>query len=337
MPAHKSSDDAGGLKLSNGQPLTELDRICNDEADKLAKQAARRHKVPDEIITDIEAQEALVEQTARLIAEMPWAANHQSMETLRDTDASRAAAAQAVLRKSHTAPPKRGKRKKVVELRPPSLGGHRLQDQGGGWRCTVCKLQCRTWKKLAPKECMGSAARKWTEQAKRHAEFGVMTGESQAFSGDVLWCTQCGSYADNVAKGTSKPCQGHPNRLTVRCVEALKCGRHPRTGTFLGRPQHEKTNANSKWQRAVAADNTTITEASNLEGRSMKRKYDNNGPTTAERREALLSRVRAQEAVAKALVMEPSQVVPLRRRVSGKRKLSQPQELAFKLRRLQDG
>jgi hypothetical protein len=289
--------------------------------------------VPDEVVEAIEAQEELVRCTAKLIAEMTWAANHQAQEPLRDTDASRAAAAQAALLKAQTAKPKRGKWRKDVELRPLSLGGHDLQKNGDWWKCTVCKLQTRSWVKMAPKECLGSCARKWAEKAKQFADNGTVIGDNhtRAFSGEVVWCTRCGAYADNVAKGLSKPCQGHPNTHTVRCLKALKRGRHPRSGIEIGLPQYEVLNSSSKKQKVIDEQLPDAPPAREVQG--MKRKVETIGPTTAERRAALLERVRAKEAKAK----DDSQATPIRRRVSMKRKLSNFEELAFRPIRRYDG
>ena len=333
MPAHKSSNDVGRLKLGNGHLLTEIDRICNDMADGLAKDAAHTHKVPDEVIGAIVAQEKLVEDTAKLIAEMTWAANHQTQEPLCDTDASRAAAAQAALIKARTAKPKRGKWKKVVELRPPTLGGHDLRKHGSWWRCTTCKRQSSSWCKIAPKECEGSCARKWAESAKKFAEQETTLGEGlvRAFSGDMAWCTRFGCYADNVTQGLAKPCQGRPNLHTTRCLKAFKRGRHPRTNAELGPPQYEVVNGRRPIVQSQPTEPEVIIEMPVQNDK--KRKVEAVGPTTAEKRAALLARVRAKEARA---IEQQLQQQP-RRRINGKRKLSLSEEFAFTPRRRFDG
>ena len=316
MPSHKSANDIGRLRLGNGDLMTEMDRIGNNAADALAKEAALTHKVPKEIIDALDAQEKLVADTAKLIATMTWVANHQTDEPCRDTDASRIAAVQAAARRGETnsTKPKKGKWKKVVELRPPSLGGHNLMRGGLGWRCTNCKKQSRAWEKMAPSTCEGSSARKWDARARKlveqHGSLGV--GHVRVFSGDIVWCTKCGAYADNIAKGLARPCGGQPRVHSIRCLKALKRGKHPRTGAELGKPQYEITNC-----KISAVAPMQVTGASVLE----KRKRDNatTGPTAAERREALLQRIRAKEAA----------TVCMRRRISRKRKLSSAEELIF--------
>lgn len=190
MPSHKPSDDVWWLKPGDGTFLTELGRIGNNTADSLAKEAAHTHKVLDDIIDALVAQEKLVEETVRLVAEMAWAANHQAQEPFRDTDASRTAAAQAAAlkRQAGMAQRKRCKWTKVVELCPPTLGGHKRRRNGCWRRCTVCKQHIRKWAKIAPKECTGSCARRWAERAKMLADQGTMVrfGHTRAFSARSL-------------------------------------------------------------------------------------------------------------------------------------------------------
>ena len=67
MPAHTGADDVGVLLLSNGDPLTKLDRQMNAEADRLAKLAAGPTRVPSPVRTRIDGACALVRQLAMWI------------------------------------------------------------------------------------------------------------------------------------------------------------------------------------------------------------------------------------------------------------------------------
>ena len=49
MPAHTSKDAVGKVCLSDGSPLTAVDRDANNEADRLAKSAIDEDRVPEEL------------------------------------------------------------------------------------------------------------------------------------------------------------------------------------------------------------------------------------------------------------------------------------------------
>ena len=120
MPAHTKATDVGKAFLGDGSRLTAEDRMANEEADKLAKAAVEAHRVPKQLRAQIKQRNELVEATARWVAWATWAAGNQTVEPLRDTDASRAAALAASRA-----------RKRERLARPSSLGGHTLRHHEG--------------------------------------------------------------------------------------------------------------------------------------------------------------------------------------------------------------
>lgn len=60
MPAHCPATSVGVARLSNGHFLTEVDRIGNAHADRLAQQGAELHRVPAAVRKEISDREAAV-------------------------------------------------------------------------------------------------------------------------------------------------------------------------------------------------------------------------------------------------------------------------------------
>lgn len=123
-----------------------------------------------------------------------------------------------------------------------------------------------------------------------------------------------------MVKGLSKPCQGHLNTHSVRCLKALKRGSHPRSNEFRGALQYEVSNCPSKrsrivLERAFEAAPQTVVEATSsgevlgpvadappiVAVLGEKRKFVHIGPTTMEKMAARLSRIRTQEVAAKCV------------------------------------
>ena len=52
----------------------------------------------------------------------------------------------------------------------------------------------------------------------------------------IIWCRRCGSYAESVPKGLSKPCVGEAGRAGTRNIKLLTEGWHPRTWRKLQAP-----------------------------------------------------------------------------------------------------
>jgi hypothetical protein len=122
MPAHTKEADVGRVCLGDGSKLTQLDRVGNDEADRLAKLAVEAHRVPKQVRDRIEELNSVVEKTARWVARATFAAGNQTIKPLRDTEASRAAGAAASRLRAATREAKRGIRVGAEALRPVEKG-----------------------------------------------------------------------------------------------------------------------------------------------------------------------------------------------------------------------
>ena len=65
-------------------------------------------------------------------------------------------------------------------------------------------------------------------------------GHRRMLSGSVVWCAVCGAYATERAKGLSLPCPGQPVRGSgggrAQQRDALRSGRHPKSGEHIGPP-----------------------------------------------------------------------------------------------------
>ena len=59
-------------------------------------------------------------------------------------------------------------------------------------------------------------------------------------SADVIWCDRCGAYATDKSKGLTQQCPGVPSDWAgggrPQQLVALRAGRHPKTGEWLGHP-----------------------------------------------------------------------------------------------------
>jgi hypothetical protein len=66
-------------------------------------------------------------------------------------------------------------------------------------------------------------------------------------SGDVVWCSTCGSYADGKAVGLAAPCAGPPAKNGYGGMwgqlRKLRNGKHPRSGALLAPPVSEFSGA----------------------------------------------------------------------------------------------
>eukprot|EP00969_Alexandrium_andersonii_P263770 11658964-Alexandrium_andersonii.AAC.1 len=79
MPAHTAERHVGVCRLSNGQLLTHADRQHNDEADRLAKQAAELDRVPLELRKVLLAHAGRVLDVAAWIGRATLAANNHEV------------------------------------------------------------------------------------------------------------------------------------------------------------------------------------------------------------------------------------------------------------------
>ena len=172
-----------------------------------------------------------------------YEANHRPHEPHRDSEASRAAAARearrrAALRAGRRPPGQAARR----EARPVGLGGHHLLWAGDAWACAMCRRRSAKWDAIAPKRCEGSAAVLWAKRAAAVAGRGGRDGggHRRMMSADVIWCDRCGAYATSASKGLTQQCPGVPSDWTgggrPQQLAALRAGRHPKTGAWLGLP-----------------------------------------------------------------------------------------------------
>ncbi len=241
MPSHKGKSSVGRVRLSDGSFLTERDRRTNDIADHHAKVVANRERVSEGVRERIDAQKALSEAVARWVGMATHLSSHQPSPVPRDTTASlrrtrgiRAARGSAPRPRRRPVPPR------LVEVRPPSLGGHVIVHDPRGARCLICRRYSKCYEKFARARCDGSAAARWAERAVADAEHGLADGggHRRMMSGEVIWCARCGSYASELARGLARPCLGPPppggnsgGRLWQ--LRRLRKGRHPVTGAPL--------------------------------------------------------------------------------------------------------
>jgi len=224
MPSHTSTHDIGELHLSNGQPLTAIDRHGNAEADRLAKAAAHAVRVPEDVRERIDAEAACVTDLARWVGQVTAAASQHAS----GRDSAPAPRQPRAGCKQRTRPP--------PELRPVALGGHELVRHGRRWRCAVCRATSAAWAKLAPQCCTGSAVQRWARQAAEDAQLSGITRGSHRhrLTGDVVWCDRCGAYASVRAQGLAKACPGRPHDAAAMSRrDALRRGLHPVTRQVL--------------------------------------------------------------------------------------------------------
>ena len=170
-----------------------------------------------------------IEQAARWLGIVTYTANHRPEAPHRDSEASRHSVRQA--------PRPRARQRRAVDARPVALGGHSLVRSGNGWRCTTCKRSSAKWARLAPAQCAGSAALRWARQAESMAACGGSDGggHHRVLSGDVLWCSLCGSFAVTRARGLAQPCPGKVLTAGFRSqLRSLIAGKHPVSGAPLG-------------------------------------------------------------------------------------------------------
>lgn len=217
MPAHQREGMAKQRILSDGTLLTIGDIRGNDHADTLAKKGVQEHRVDKKYVQDWAKRKADAKAKAMWLAKVTEAANNMKTFPHRDAEGSRVKANDAATRrKAQAAKSGKGKTRMPREVRPPQLGGHILAPTPvgprTGWRCSQCKVTSTSWAKLAHQQCSGSAVDKWASEAAARAEAGVAigSGHSVVLSGEVAWCTECGSYANAKAIGLSKPCKGAP-------------------------------------------------------------------------------------------------------------------------------
>ncbi len=197
-------------------------------ADKLAKAAARKHRVPAEVRERLAADDANAETMAIILGRLTYAANNNTAPPKRDSAPTDALGAWR--KKSRPGAPSRSR---TAVHRPPALGGHILTRVGDEWRCGACRARSRRWNWIAPQRCGGSAAVQWAERAVALAAAAGHEGRGHRryAYGPLVWCEVCGAYAERFAVGLAKPCPGRPLYASRAAqLRRLQRGRHPLSG-----------------------------------------------------------------------------------------------------------
>ena len=170
------------------------------------------------------------------------------------------------------------KRLPMIVARPVCLGGHDLlplanrngAEQSGMMRCSICR-QSSAKPRFCMARCKGSAASKWAEAAKRMADNGVVDGggHTRMISGDVIWCSACGAYADLSVSGLRHACTGRHTGPWEgggkrQQLSNLRKNRHPKTGNPLPMPIAESSMA---LEVAATAPDTVVSEPAHRSAR----------------------------------------------------------------------
>ena len=273
MPAHTKVHDVGRLFLSNGELLTEADRRANAEADRLAKLSAAETRVPPLVRGRLDSDYNRAQQLAVWIGQVTAAASRSLLPCGGvGRDSQPAARVPRGARPPQPSAP--------VLQRDPSRGGHLLQHCGHRWRCEVCRVASAKWATLAPEVCPGPATGRWREAAA--ADVAARGGGRQhrlRTLGDIVWCCACGSYASSRGRGLAIRCRGRPSGASARRRRSLLLeGRHPVSGEYID----GEVAAGSCWHHESDEGHRAAIEAG------------------ATRWAALLGRVRAREAAARA-------------------------------------
>ena len=80
-----------------------------------------------------------------------------------------------------------------------------------GWKCSICRCTASTKLNLTKHECGGR--KEWEQRKPKSATTPLIhDGHARVYSGEVLWCSICGAYADSKAKGMAQPCDGLPEK-----------------------------------------------------------------------------------------------------------------------------
>jgi hypothetical protein len=293
VPAHKGEDSVGALRCGNGERFTLADLRGNDAADLLAKQAVLQHRVP---FAEVKRWRQVFEEVKGRAA---WIAKVSVLAAGVDSEAARW--------RSDAAAAERRKAKKLsgsvvqkpilkVFARPVACGGHVLvQETKGerkGWKCATCKRGSATWRAIAGERCGGSAAVRWAEKAQLLADRGISVGGGHArmLSGEVIWCSICGCYADGKAIGLAAPCTGPPAKNGYGGMwgqlRKLRNGKHPRSGLALQPPVCERAGSLAAFSGAAASSTVPHSSLSATGGLS-----------AADKRLAMLARIRAKAPI----------------------------------------
>ena len=178
----------------------------------------------------IAAHDAFTIQNAMWIARATVLANQQPGDPGRDTQASRARAAEAAAAKRRTKAAAAAAAKAIgtqqpssaaptastnITARSPANGGHTLETTDTDSWCTVCRTKSLSYDKLAPQTCNGSAVVKWAVKAydRSIATAAPFRKHCTVKRGPVFWCVACGAFAEST-----------PNSSPTLAVGSMKGG-----------------------------------------------------------------------------------------------------------------
>ncbi len=238
MPSHLGLC-ASDRRKSDGTLVTRLDIRANAMADALAKRGASLHRVPSHVRRIVTESRDAAWWIARAVGFATWAANNNGTQPRRDAEPD------GGWKKSHQRQRRRRPAKAAVEARPMVLGGHRLVRTRSEWRCVTCGDKSTVWSRIAPKKCLGAAAARWADRARRLAEEAGApdqggsdgAGHVRFMSDSTTWCDRCGSYADAFAVGLARVCAGRPSCAgKEQHLRRLRRGRHPVTNIAFSSP-----------------------------------------------------------------------------------------------------
>ena len=115
---------------------------------------------------------------------------------------------------------------------------------GAIWQCLVCKGWSHSKGKLETKGCKGSVAKKWKRREVSAILKSVEPGTEgsrvhrRMYSGEVVWCSVCGCYAEHKARGLAEVCEGKFQGIWKGGGREgqrrdLLANKHPKTGKPL--------------------------------------------------------------------------------------------------------
>ena len=126
---------------------------------------------------------------------------------------------------------------RTMPERSPAEGGHSLELTGERWRCSVRRLDATERQALAADRCRGPPRERWKAEAVRRtpaAQRSSCRAHNVATTGEVVWCTRCGAYAELRGRGLARACPGRPrNKWAAERLRDLRTGIHPVSGRKL--------------------------------------------------------------------------------------------------------
>ena len=198
VPAHQSPEQARAGKI------TETDRAGNEAADELAKAGASLHGLSaGNAATYLGALENARAHIDFMVRAHGYVCGSQAWHY--EDDAMKPAAS-----------PKQPQLEVVA---------HVLKElPEGGFMCTICRARVVKQGKdaLLAAKCVPYA----TKLHDSHVAYK---------SGDIIWCSKCGNYAEAQTKGLTQPC-GPASAWGLKCVRHFKNGVHPVASKRGGEP-----------------------------------------------------------------------------------------------------